>query len=148
MTRSVRAQLDFVIGEVGLSRIQIKVHADNLRSRAIPERLGLQLEGLLRNGGTLHGKPCDYAILRYHQPGVGYPKPKLIELASLMSDTVLQDVLSYMTDRTTFRWERKLSHQTYKFLRDLWATTFNYNPGAGVIVAILVALLLVILRRR
>lgn len=62
MTRSVRALLNYAIGEVGLHRVQIKVHVDNLRSRAIPERLGLQLEGLLRNDGTLHGKPCDHAL--------------------------------------------------------------------------------------
>ncbi|MBO1437073.1 GNAT family protein [Meiothermus sp. CFH 77666] len=62
MTRSVRALLDYAFGEVGLHRVQIKVHVDNLRSRAIPERLGLQLEGLLRNDGTLHGKPCDHAL--------------------------------------------------------------------------------------
>lgn len=62
MTRSVRVLLDYAMGEVGLSRVQIRVHVDNLRSRAIPERLGLQLEGLLRNDGTLHGKPCDHAL--------------------------------------------------------------------------------------
>ncbi|MDX2004987.1 MAG: GNAT family protein [Meiothermus sp.] len=62
MTRSVEALLGYAFGELELRRVQIKAHVDNGRSRAIPERLGFRLEGVLVSDDQLHGKPCDNAL--------------------------------------------------------------------------------------
>ena len=40
MTHAVRALVDHAIGTWGLNRVEIRVDVENLRSRAIPERLG------------------------------------------------------------------------------------------------------------
>lgn len=48
MTDFVRAMITYGFKELNLHRIQIKCDADNLRSKAIPERLGFKLEGTIR----------------------------------------------------------------------------------------------------
>jgi ribosomal-protein-serine acetyltransferase len=48
MTRAVRALVDHALGEWQLNRVEIRADVRNLRSRAIPERLGFQYEGTLR----------------------------------------------------------------------------------------------------
>lgn len=62
MTKSVKALLGYAFDELGLARVQIKVHPDNLRSRAVPERLGFTLEGTLRNDYMLHGRLVDHVL--------------------------------------------------------------------------------------
>ncbi|MDX2004988.1 MAG: GNAT family protein [Meiothermus sp.] len=62
MSRSVSALLDYGFGELGLARVQIKAHTENLRSRAVPERLGFRLEGVLKNDAKLHGNLGDHAL--------------------------------------------------------------------------------------
>jgi ribosomal-protein-serine acetyltransferase len=48
MTRAVGALVDHAIGAWELNRVEIRADVENLRSRAIPERLGFKLEGTLR----------------------------------------------------------------------------------------------------
>jgi ribosomal-protein-serine acetyltransferase len=48
MTMAVRALTDHAFEDWRLNRIEIHAAAGNLRSRAIPERLGFQQEGVLR----------------------------------------------------------------------------------------------------
>ena len=48
MTQAVRAVIDHAFGEWDLHRVEIRAAAENLRSRAIPERLGFEQEGVLR----------------------------------------------------------------------------------------------------
>ncbi len=48
MTRAVSAMVDEAFGPWGLQRVEIRVAAQNARSRAIPERLGFRQEGVLR----------------------------------------------------------------------------------------------------
>jgi ribosomal-protein-serine acetyltransferase len=48
MTMAVSALTDHAFDEWGLNRVEIHAATGNLRSRAIPERLGFQQEGVLR----------------------------------------------------------------------------------------------------
>ncbi len=49
MTEAVKGIMDFAFTELKARRIEIRMDTDNQKSRAIPERLGLTLEGILRN---------------------------------------------------------------------------------------------------
>lgn len=54
MSRSVAALLQYAFIDLGLLRVQIRANVNNHKSRAIPERLGFTLEGILRNDSVLH----------------------------------------------------------------------------------------------
>ncbi len=45
-----------------LNRIQIAAATENLKSRAIPERLGFRLEGIMRARENLYGRFVDHAV--------------------------------------------------------------------------------------
>ncbi len=51
VTAAVRALVELGFGVLGLHRIVIRAGVDNVRSRAIPERLGFTREGVLRGEG-------------------------------------------------------------------------------------------------
>lgn len=71
MTRSVAALINYAFFEMGVGRLEIRASTKNLKSRAIPERLGFTLEGILRQEVWLHGKPQDmalYALLKQDWP--------------------------------------------------------------------------------
>ncbi len=66
MTACARTLVDFVIGDLGLNRVEIRSSVDNLASRAIAERLGFELEGTARQDMLLNGRYVDlviYAVL-------------------------------------------------------------------------------------
>lgn len=48
MTRACRAMVVYGFAELDLNRIEIRCTPDNVRSRAVPERLGFKTEGVLR----------------------------------------------------------------------------------------------------
>lgn len=48
VTRAVRALLAICFDELGVHRVTIRAGVDNVRSRAIPERLGFTQEGVMR----------------------------------------------------------------------------------------------------
>ncbi|EWG97880.1 GNAT family N-acetyltransferase [Halomonas sp. BC04] len=62
MTSAVQALLEVGFHEYHLNRIEIACATDNHRSRAIPESLGLKLEGVLRERENLYGRYVDNAI--------------------------------------------------------------------------------------
>ena len=71
VTRAVRALLDVGFADIGLHRIEIRAGVYNVRSRAIPERLGLVYEGIERGGERGSGGYYDlavYAILEDEWP--------------------------------------------------------------------------------
>lgn len=55
MIRSVHAVLNYAFLDLGLNRIEIRCGVKNTRSRAIPEKLRLRKEGILRDGEYLNG---------------------------------------------------------------------------------------------
>lgn len=67
VTPAVTALLDWALIERGLNRAEWRCRADNVRSAAVAERVGMRLEGTLRgawlNGGAFHDKQV-WAILR------------------------------------------------------------------------------------
>lgn len=62
MTLSVKALIEAGFQEHRLNRIEIACATGNARSRAIPERLGFKLEGVLRERENLYGRRVDHAI--------------------------------------------------------------------------------------
>jgi ribosomal-protein-serine acetyltransferase len=62
VTRAVRALLEIAFEELGLHRVTIRAGVENLRSRAIAERLGFTLEGTLRGEGRGVGGFYDLAL--------------------------------------------------------------------------------------
>ena len=67
VTRCTAVLLDYLFDVRDLNRVQINCNVDNVRSRAVPERLGFMLEGIHReveyNNGTF-GDWAIYAMLR------------------------------------------------------------------------------------
>jgi RimJ/RimL family protein N-acetyltransferase len=62
VTRSVRALLHQAFGAYALSRVEISTVAENVRSRAVAERLGFTYEGVRRQAIAFPAARCDQAI--------------------------------------------------------------------------------------
>jgi ribosomal-protein-serine acetyltransferase len=62
MTRAVAALTRHAFGELELNRVEIQVASDNRRSRAIPERLGFQEEGVLREYERVGDRYLDIVV--------------------------------------------------------------------------------------
>lgn len=54
--------LDYGFNTMGLNRIEIRCAVGNHKSRAVPERLGFKLEGVMRDGELLQGKFVDLYV--------------------------------------------------------------------------------------
>ncbi|PEA54172.1 GNAT family N-acetyltransferase [Bacillus pseudomycoides] len=69
MTEAVTGIVDFAFHKLQANRIEIRCDSRNVKSRAIPERLGFKLEGILENNsvsidGTELRDTCIYATKR------------------------------------------------------------------------------------
>ena len=67
VTEAVKAFLRYGFEEMNLNKIEIHCAVDNSRSRAIPERLGMRQDGILRDDGWLYDHFVDiviYSILK------------------------------------------------------------------------------------
>ncbi|MBD3362274.1 GNAT family N-acetyltransferase [Candidatus Dojkabacteria bacterium] len=62
MSKSVSALLDYGLNFLELNRIEIKCAVENNKSRAIPERLGFRLEGILKEEAWLNDRFVDHAL--------------------------------------------------------------------------------------
>lgn len=62
MTRTCRAFTTFAFDQLHLHRVQIRCASGNTRSRAIPERLGFQQEGTIREGLRLRDEFLDIVL--------------------------------------------------------------------------------------
>jgi ribosomal-protein-serine acetyltransferase len=56
------AVIDHLFKVLNLNRVQINCNVENIRSRAIPERLGFKQEGVLREVEWLHDRFGDWAV--------------------------------------------------------------------------------------
>jgi ribosomal-protein-serine acetyltransferase len=71
MTRAVKALVDHAFGELELHRVEIQAAEGNRRSRAIPERLGFQEEGTLREAERVGGRYLDLVVYGLLAPATG-----------------------------------------------------------------------------
>lgn len=62
VTRGARAMTDLAFREHGVHRVVIRAGVDNVRSRAVAERLGFTLEGVARGDGKGAGGFYDMAV--------------------------------------------------------------------------------------
>jgi len=63
VTETVHALTTFAFDELGAQRVEIRADVRNTRSRAVPERLGYELEGVLRRDCLdPQGRPRDTAV--------------------------------------------------------------------------------------
>ncbi|GGG53639.1 GNAT family N-acetyltransferase [Paenibacillus radicis (ex Gao et al. 2016)] len=69
MTEAVEGIVSFAFNELDARRLEIRCDSLNVKSRAIPERLGFTLEGILKNedlsvDGSELRDTCIYAVIR------------------------------------------------------------------------------------
>jgi ribosomal-protein-serine acetyltransferase len=62
MTESVKDLIHLGYGYYSLNRIEIRCAVENHKSRAIPERLGFQQEGIIRRAEKVYGNHLDHAV--------------------------------------------------------------------------------------
>lgn len=62
MTKCCAALIDYGFHELKLHRVEIRAIPDNVKSRAIPERLGFTQEGILRQDVTLYDAFADSVV--------------------------------------------------------------------------------------
>src|SRR5215210_3721154 len=62
VTKCCRALIDYAFGDLGLNRVQINCNVENVKSRAIPERLGFTLEGIHRQVEKIGDRFGDWAV--------------------------------------------------------------------------------------
>lgn len=62
VSSACRRLLDFAFDELKMNRIEIRCAADNLRSAAVPRRLGFKCEGRLRQSEFRNGRLHDFEI--------------------------------------------------------------------------------------
>src|SRR5262249_12526339 len=62
MTRAVRAMTTDAFTEMHMQKVEILCATINTKSRAIPERLGFQQEGIIRRGDKVNGVYHDLVI--------------------------------------------------------------------------------------
>ena len=62
ITKACSKVLEYSFGRMGLNRIEIRCATENLKSRAIPERLGFKDEGIIRDAEWLYDHYVDHII--------------------------------------------------------------------------------------
>lgn len=62
MTKACKAVVDHCFNELGLNRIEIRTATENVKSAAIPQRLGFKQEGRLEQAEWLYNKFVDHYV--------------------------------------------------------------------------------------
>ena len=71
MTNATRRLINYAFDDLSLNRVSIPVAVENRKSRAIPERLGFKIEGIIREAEWLYDHFVDhilYGLLRSDWP--------------------------------------------------------------------------------
>jgi len=79
VTRACQAMVNHCFSSLGLNRVEIRCATENLRSRAIPQRLGFKQEGVIREAEFLYDHYVDhvvYGLLAREWAQNIYPDPK------------------------------------------------------------------------
>lgn len=67
MTQCTKAIIDYAFNKLDLNRVEIRASVENIKSQAIPERLGFTKEGRLRSEERVQGRFTDsyvYSLLK------------------------------------------------------------------------------------
>ena len=67
VTRSCRFLINYAFTELNLEKVQIRAIKENLSSRAVCERLGMRLEGIITNCEKVGDRILDHAIYGIHR---------------------------------------------------------------------------------
>ncbi len=62
LTRACRHLFTYAFEDLGLNRIEIRAAEENLKSRAIPERLGFIEEGIIRDAANMYGSYVNHVV--------------------------------------------------------------------------------------
>lgn len=62
VTKSCARVLDYSFGKLGLHRIEIRCASENIKSQAIPKRLGFTKEGVIRQAEWLYDHYVDHVV--------------------------------------------------------------------------------------
>ncbi|KQX46857.1 GNAT family N-acetyltransferase [Paenibacillus sp. Root444D2] len=62
ITKSCKRLVDYSFNELGLNRVEIRCGLNNLKSRAIPEKLGFTNEGRIREAEWLYDHYIDHIV--------------------------------------------------------------------------------------
>lgn len=62
ITAACKILVEYAFDDLSMNRIEIRCAAENIRSAAVPERLGFRLEGALRQVEYRNGKLHDFNI--------------------------------------------------------------------------------------
>ncbi|HLX57089.1 MAG TPA: GNAT family protein [Ktedonobacteraceae bacterium] len=62
MTRATKTLVTYAFQELHLNKVEIRCATGNMRSRAIPERLGFTQEGVIRDAGWLYDHFIDLVV--------------------------------------------------------------------------------------
>lgn len=62
ITKSCRALTDYAFRDLELNRVDIRCAPGNTKSRSVPERLGFQKEGVLRQADLLYDHYVDHVV--------------------------------------------------------------------------------------
>ena len=71
ITRATKLLIDYAFDELDMNRVEIRCSTENIRSAAVPERLGFKKEGHLRQAEFRNGHMHDfyiYGLLREEWP--------------------------------------------------------------------------------
>ena len=71
ISRATKLLIDHAFDELNMNRIEIRCSSENIRSAAVPERLGFRKEGHLRQAEFRNGRAHDfliYGLLREDRP--------------------------------------------------------------------------------
>lgn len=62
MTKSMKVLINYAFDGLKFNKIEVGVAAENIKSRAIPEKLGFTREGVLRDYEYINGRFLDRII--------------------------------------------------------------------------------------